>query len=164
MDWNNLINLILNSIQIIGVFIAIIIGLIISKVMELKKEKSEIIDALNDIDNELMINNEQLEQLEEDNYNYYKYDSVYDIVNSILEKEEYNFDANIPYVSIDIQKEFFEYVQQYMIKVYEKMKAKKILEECKKELKIENNSIEEVIAEEMYDWRGSLKNNIGKSP
>ena len=71
MDWNNLINLILNSIQIIGVFIAIIIGLIISKVMELKKEKSEIIDALNDIDNELMINNEQLEQLEEDNYNYY---------------------------------------------------------------------------------------------
>ena len=154
MDWNNLINLILNSIQIIGVFIAIIIGLIISKVMEIKKEKSEIIDALNDIDNELMINNEQLEQLEEDNYNYYKYDSVYDIVNSILEKEEYNFDANIPYVSIDIQKEFFEYVQQYMIKVYEKMKAKKILEECKKELKIENNSIEEVIAEEMYDWRG----------
>ena len=154
MDWNNLINLILNSIQIIGVVIAIIIGLIISKVMELKKEKSEIIDALNDIDNELMINNEQLEQLEEDNYNYYKYDSVYDIVNSILEKEEYNFDANIPYVSIDIQKEFFEYVQQYMIKVYEKMKAKKILEECKKELKIENNSIEEVIAEEMYDWRG----------
>ena len=101
-----------------------------------------------------MINNEQLEQLEEDNYNYYKYDSVYDIVNSILEKEDYNFDANIPYVSIDIQKEFFEYVQQYMIKVYEKMKAKKILEECKKELKIENNSIEEVIAEEMYDWRG----------
>ena len=154
MDWNNLINLILNSIKIIGEFIAIIIGLIISKVMELKKEKSEIIDALNDIDNELMINNEQLEQLEEDNYNYYKYDSVYDIVNSILEKEEYNFDANIPYVSIDIQKEFFEYVQQYMIKVYEKMKAKKILEECKKELKIENNSIEEVIAEEMYDWRG----------
>lgn len=154
MDWNNLINLILNSIQIIGVFIAIIIGLIISKVMELKKEKSEIIDALNDIDNELMINNEQLEQLKEDNYNYYKYDSVYDIVNSILEKEDYNFDANIPYVSIDIQKEFFEYVQQYMIKVYEKMKAKKILEECKKELKIENNSIEEVIAEEMYDWRG----------
>ena len=153
MDWNNLINLILNSIQIIGVFIAIIIGLIISKVMELKKEKSEIIDALNDIDNELIINNEQLEQLKEDIYNYYKYDSVYDIVNSILEKEDYNFDANIPYVSIDIQKEFFEYVQQYMIKVYEKMKDKKILEECKKELKIENNSIEEIIAEEMYEWR-----------
>ena len=32
MEWDNLIELILNSIQIIGIFIAIIIGLIISKV------------------------------------------------------------------------------------------------------------------------------------
>jgi len=43
MEWDNLIELILNSIQIIGVFIAIIIGLIISKVMDLKKEKNEVI-------------------------------------------------------------------------------------------------------------------------
>lgn len=37
MEWNSLIDLILDSIQIIGIFIAIIIGLVISKVMELKK-------------------------------------------------------------------------------------------------------------------------------
>ena len=42
MEWNTLLELVLNSIQIIGIFIAIIIGLIISKVMDLKKEKSEI--------------------------------------------------------------------------------------------------------------------------
>ncbi len=41
MEWDNLIDLILNSIQIIGVFIAIVIGLIISKVMDLKKEKTK---------------------------------------------------------------------------------------------------------------------------
>ena len=35
-----MIKLLLNSIQIIGVFIAIILGLVISKVMELTKEKS----------------------------------------------------------------------------------------------------------------------------
>ena len=35
MEWNTLLELILNSIQIIGIFIAIIIGLIISKVMDL---------------------------------------------------------------------------------------------------------------------------------
>ena len=40
-----------------------------------------------------------------------------------------------------------------MVKVYEKLKDKKTLEDCKKELKIENNSLEEIIAEEMYDWR-----------
>ena len=49
MEWNNLINLILNSIQIIGVFIAIVIGLIISKVMDLKKEKNEVIDIIEDL-------------------------------------------------------------------------------------------------------------------
>lgn len=53
MEWDNLIELILNSIQIIGIFIAIIIGLIISKVMDLKKEKSETIDTIEDINNEL---------------------------------------------------------------------------------------------------------------
>ena len=34
MEWDDLIGLILNSIEIIGVFIAIIIGLIISKVID----------------------------------------------------------------------------------------------------------------------------------
>ena len=143
MEWNTLLELILNSIQIIGIFIAIIIGLIISKVMDLKKEKSEIIDALGDIDNEIETTNEQLEKLKEANYDFYKEDNVYDIVHSILEQEEYQFN----------QKDFFKYVKQSMVKVYEKLKDKKTLEDCKKELKIENNSLEEIIAEEMYDWR-----------
>ena len=106
MEWNTLLELILNSIQIIGIFIAIIIGLIISKVMDLKKEKSEIIDALGDIDNEIETTNEQLEKLKEANYDFYKEDNVYDIVHSILEQEEYQFNDNIPYVSIDYQKDF----------------------------------------------------------
>lgn len=152
MEWNTLVELILNSIQIIGIFIAITIGLIISKVMDLKKEKSEMIDAISDIDNEIETTNEQFEKLKEDNYNFYKKDNIYDIVNSILEQKEYQFN-NIPYVSIDYQKDFFEYVKKYMMKVYEKLKDKKTLEECKKELKIENYSVEETIAEEMYDWR-----------
>lgn len=153
VDWNNLIELILNNIQIIGIFIAIIIGLIISKVMDLKREKAEIIDLLSDIDNELKINNEQFHKLEEKNYYYYKNDNIYDIVNSILEQQEYEFSDNIPYISIEYQKEFYDYVKQYMFKIYEKMKDKKTLEECKKELNIRNYSPEEIIAEEMYDWR-----------
>lgn len=125
MEWNTLVELILNSIQIIGIFIAITIGLIISKVMDLKKEKSEMIDAISDIDNEIETTNEQFEKLKEDNYNFYKKDNIYDIVNSILEQKEYQFN-NIPYVSIDYQKDFFEYVKKYMMKVYEKLKDKKL--------------------------------------
>ena len=63
MNLNNLIDLILNSIQIIGIFIAIIIGLVISKVMELKKEKEEVSEEIEDLDNELETLNKQFEEL-----------------------------------------------------------------------------------------------------
>ena len=87
MEWNNLIELILNSIQIIGVFIAIIIGLIISKVTELKKEKSEILDTVEDIDNELYTMNDQFDKLKEDNYKFYKEENVYSMIDLIMEGE-----------------------------------------------------------------------------
>lgn len=154
MEWKDLIDLILNSIQIIGIFIAIIIGLIISKVMDLKKEKSEINDTIIDIDNELNTLNEQFEKLKEDNYLFYKQDNVYEIINSILEKKEYDYDENIPYVNIEYQKEFFNYVKEYMIKVVDKYKKDISIEELKNELDIKENSIEEIIAEEIYYyWR-----------
>ena len=76
MEWDNLIDLILNSIQIIGVFIAIVIGLIISKVMDLKKEKNEAVDIIEDINNELENMNKQFEKLKEDNYKFYKENSI----------------------------------------------------------------------------------------
>lgn len=59
MEWDNLIDLILNSIKIIGIFITIIIGLIISKAMDLKNE--------------------------EDNYKFYKEENVYSMIDLIFE-------------------------------------------------------------------------------
>lgn len=154
MDWNNLIDLILNSIQIIGVFIAIIIGLVISKVMELKKEKEEISDTIVDIDNELETLNKQFEELKEDNYNFYKEDCVYDMIESILKGEEYEFYDNIPYISIDEQKQFYSYIKEYGSKVVDFFEKDITMEQCIKELKVMPNSIEETIIEEIYDWRG----------
>ena len=154
MEWDNLIDLILNSIQIIGIFIAIIIGLVISKVMELKKEKEEILDAIEDMDNELETLNKQFEKLKEDNYNFYKEDYVYDIIKSILSGKEYKFYDNIPYVSIDEQKQFYSYIKEYGLKVVDFLKKDITMEQCIKELKVLPDSIEKTIIEEIYDWRG----------
>lgn len=154
MDWNNLIDLILNSIQIIGIFIAIIIGLVISKVIELKKEKEEISDTIVDIDNELETLNKQFEDLKEDNYNFYKEDCVYDIIESILKGKEYEFYDNIPYVSIDEQKQFYSYIKEYGSKVVDFLEKDITIEQCIKELKVLPDSVEETIIEEIYDWRG----------
>lgn len=153
MEWNNLIDLILNSIQIIGIFIAIIIGLVISKVMELKKEKEEISDTIEDIDSELEILNKQFKELKEDNYNFYKADCVYDMIESIINGEKYEFYDNIPYVSINEQKEFYSYIKEYGAKVVDCLERDVRKEQCIKELKVVPDSIEETIIEEIYDWR-----------
>ncbi len=99
MEWDNLIELILNSIQIIGVFIAIIIGLIISKVMDLKKEKNEAIDTIEDITNELENMNKQFNGLKEEQYEFYKEDSVFAIIDLIFEGKECEISNSVPYIS-----------------------------------------------------------------
>ena len=151
MDWNNLVDLVLNSIQIIGIFIAIIIGLVISKVMDLKKEKEEVSDIIEDTDNELETLNKQFKELKEDNYNFYKEDNVYELLESILKGEEYKFIDNVPYVSIDEQKDFFCYIKEYVSKVESFLEKDKNMEQCLQELKVEPSSVEEKIVEKIYN-------------
>lgn len=154
MDWNNLIDLILNSIQIIGIFIAIIIGLLITKVMDLKKEKEEVSDTIEDLDNELETLNKQFEELKQENYNFYKEDNVYEMIQSILKGEEYKYIDSIPYVTVEEQKRFYSYIKEFGGKVLSVMEKNKTMVECIKELNAKPNSVEETIIEELYDWRG----------
>lgn len=151
MEWHNLIELILNSIQIIGVFIAIIIGLIISKVMDLKKEKNEAIDTIEDINNELENMNKQFDKLKEENYKFYKEDNVYSIIDLIFEEKECEISYSIPYISEQDQKDFYEYVKEYILKVVEIVDSNISIEQCKRKLKVEKYSVEEMIVDEIYE-------------
>jgi len=150
MEWDDLIGLILNSIEIIGVFIAIIIGLIISKVIDLKKEKNEVVDTIEDIDNELENMNKQFEKLKQENYKFYKEDNLYSMIDLIFDEKECEISYSLPYISEQDQKDFYEYVKKYINKVIENI-DKNTLEQCKKKLKVEKNSIEEMIIDEIYE-------------
>lgn len=150
MEWDDLIGLILNSIEIIGVFIAIIIGLIISKVIDLKKEKNEVVDTIEDIDNELENMNKQFEKLKQENYKFYKEDNLYSMIDLIFDEKECEISYSLPYISEKDQKDFYEYVKKYINKVIENI-DKNTLEQCKKKLKVEKNSIEEMIIDEIYE-------------
>lgn len=151
MGWDNLIELILNSIQIIGIFIAIIIGLIISKVMDLKKEKSETIDTIEDINNELENMNKQLDKLKEENYKFYKEDNVYSIINLIFEGKECEVSYSIPYISEQDQKDFYKYVKDFMLKIAKIISNHISIDECKEQLNVEKCSVEEMIIDEIYE-------------
>lgn len=151
MEWNELSNLILNSIQIIGIFIAIIIGLIISKVIELKKEKSEIEETIEDINNELVNMQEQFNKLKEDNYNFYKQDNIYEIIDLIFEDREFVADDSIPYVTEKEQNELYCFIKDYMLKVADIAADGNNADSCKKILKIKKYSIEDTIIDELYE-------------
>lgn len=150
MEWEDLIGLILNSIEIIGVFIAIIIGLIISKVLDLKKEKNEVIDTIEDINNELENMNKQFDKLKEQNYNFYKENNVYSMIDLIFDEKECEILYSIPYISEEDQKDFYEYVKKYINKVIENIEDN-TSDKCKKKLKVKKNSIEEMIIDEIYE-------------
>lgn len=123
MEWNEMIELLLNSIQIIGVFIAIILGLVISKVMELKKEKSELLDFIEEIDIELNHLKNRFDKLKKENYEFYKEDNVYSVINSIFEKEEFEMSNSIPYISEREQKDYYNHVKDYISQVLKVIKS-----------------------------------------
>jgi len=86
MEYNELIDLLLNSIQIVGIFTAIVVGLVVSKIISLKTEQNELESKISDIDKELLVINNQLNKKKEENYNYYIENTVYDILDAIFEK------------------------------------------------------------------------------
>lgn len=151
MEWNEMIELLLNSIQIIGVFIAIILGLVISKVMELKKEKSELLDFIEEIDIELNHLKNRFDKLKKENYEFYKEDNVYFVINSIFEKEEFEMSNSIPYISEREQKDYYNHVKEYISQVLKVIKSGASLEECKRILKVEKYSVEDTIVDETYE-------------
>lgn len=147
MEWNEMIELLLNSIQIIGVFIAIILDLVISKVMELKKEKSELLDFIEEIDIELNHLKNRFDKLKKENYKFYKEDNVYSVINSIFEKEEFEMSNSIPYISEREQKDYYNHVKEYISQVLKVIKSGASLEECKRILKVEKYSVEDTIVD-----------------
>lgn len=147
MEWNEMIELLLNSIQIIGVFIAVILGLVISKVMELKKEKSELLDFIEEIDIELNHLKNRFDKLKKENYKFYKEDNVYSVINSIFEKEEFEMSNSIPYISEREQKDYYNHVKEYISQVLKVIKSGASLEECKRILKVEKYSVEDTIVD-----------------
>ena len=58
---------------------------------------------------------EQFEKLKKENYNFYKEDNIYEIIDLIFEDSEFITDDNIPYVSEKEQRDFYFYVKSKKI-------------------------------------------------
>ena len=56
-------------------------------------------------------------------------------------------------IKTDEQKKFFSYVKEYSSKVMGLIEKNITKAQCVKKLNSTHNSIEEIIIEELYDWR-----------
>lgn len=156
MEYSDIIDLLSNSIQIIGIFVAIIIGLVVSKILSIKEEQEQLKVKINDSEKQLKVMKKQLEKAKEENYRYYKEDTIDEIMYSVFsEGKEYDYLSDkTPYVENEYKEKFYNYIMEDVIKkAYHSFKDDNIeLEKYKKENKIKKDSIEEYAINELYDW------------
>lgn len=156
MKYEELISILLNSIEIIGIFVAIVVGLVVSKILSLKTEQSQLKSRISDIDKELQTMENQYSIKKEENYDYYKEDVIYDILDSIFDEKEPDFLMDkIPHIEDNYKEEFYNYVTKYIYDLKDVIdNGKTSIEECKKRLKVKENSIEDIIINEIYERCG----------
>ncbi len=155
MCYKDLIDILLNSIQIIGIFVAIIVGLVVSKILSLKTEQNDLRVRISDIDKELLVMEEQLKKKKKENYKYYEENAVYDIIDSIFDDDVQKYDFlsdHTPFVENDYKEKFYNHIMDVLKKAYESFKTDDfVLEEYKKENKIKKDSIEELAIDLMIE-------------
>lgn len=160
MDYEELIDLLLDSVQIIGIFLAIVVGLVVSKILNMKTEQNELKDNIEDINKELEIYNVRLSKKKEENLNYYKESVIYDLIDCIIENKQIKYTNDTPYISIEEKQDFTEWVKKYINEIVREILDKnnnpdntKIIiskEEIKKKKNIKPDSLEEIIIDELY--------------
>lgn len=146
---DSILNLIFNNIEIIGVFIAIIGGLVASKIISLNTEKDEINNNLKDIEEEIVaikksISIKKKEGLE--NYKEYVFDNIID---SLIDDEEFDlYDYNNPFISNKEREKFYDYVKSFFIKIITMIiKEDKKKKEIFRELNLIKGSLDYKICE-----------------
>lgn len=105
---------------------------------------------------ELKVMKKQLKKTKEENYEYYKRETIDEIMYSIFQKgEKYDYYSDkTPFIENEYKEKFCNYIIEEIIKkAYHSFKDNKIkLDDYKKINNIKKDSIEEYAIDELYDW------------
>ena len=152
-DLENILKFSSDNIQIIGIFIAIIGGLVATKLLNAKIEKDTLIEKLTRINKEIEFNNNKKSNKEKKIYLKKKEDYMYYIYDKILEDE---FDIN-DYEDYGLTKEqrleIIEEIKELIkkaLEIFKEKHKKSDVEYILKQNHIQENTIEHTI----YDYVG----------
>lgn len=155
MCYKDLIDILLNSIQVIGIFVAIVVGLVVSKILSLKTEQSDLKVRISDIDKELLVMEEQLKKKKKENYKYYEENVVYDIIDSIFDNDVEKYDYlsdNTAFVENEYKEKFYNHIMEVLRDAHKSFVEDKVtLEDYKKKTKIKKDSMEELAIDLLYE-------------
>ena len=152
-DLKNILSYANANIQIIGIFIAIIGGLVATKLLNAKIEKDTLKEKLNKIEKEINFNEEKKSSKEQKIYLKKRKDDIYYIYDKIIKKD---FDVS-NYDDYDLTEEqrlnIIDEIKKIMaeaIKIFKEKHKKSEVEKILKKNHIKENTIEYTI----YDYVG----------
>jgi septal ring factor EnvC (AmiA/AmiB activator) len=156
---SEIINFLSLNIQIIGVFIAIIGGLVATKILSLNAEKDELRAKINSCDKEIKYINKTLNQNKKLNERIYQEDILCEIMDSIIERRE-EFDLmeyQNPYISREMRENFYNHVISVVLEGLKSIREnKESLEEVSKTLNVKKGTIDYKILEDLYERVGQV--------
>ena len=163
-DLENILTFSRDNIQIIGIFIAIIGGLVATKLLNAKIEKDTLIEKLTRINKEIEFNNNKKINKEKKIYLKKKEDYMYYIYDKILEE---GFDIN-DYEDYGLTKEqrlsIIEEIKELIkkaLEIFKEKHKKSDVEFILKKKHIQENTIEHTIYEYVGYETGDYTNNTG---
>lgn len=152
-DLKNIIEYTNSNMQIIGIFIAIIGGLIATKLLNLKIEKDTLLEKLDKINKEIDFNKQRIEKNEEKIYLKNKEDFIYCIYDKNIFDDDFNLEDYDDYGLTLEQREKILYEVKVMkakaYKLFEKKHSKDDVNRILKENHIKEDTIEYLIYDDI---------------
>lgn len=150
MEITEISDLLLMSIQIIGIFVAIIGGLLASKLLSMNEEKEQTNSKIELLEKKIKHNDNKMKKLVTTCYERYKLHDYDLIIDQLFDNDwKYNiYEYKNPYVNKDMRETFVNEVFQVIKDIEEDVKVNNLSnkEICNKHNFIEN-SIEQKIVE-----------------
>lgn len=144
----DVMNLLLNSINIVGIFVAIVVGMVVSKIMSFNAEKSELNVNINDSKNKLNEIKKQYDNLISKKQTMCKEKIGYELLNCFERMENYAFINEYiewmcdEYVTIEFIENFHQNLHELLTKFDRVKNNHQEINKFMKENNVLDNSIE----------------------
>lgn len=153
IEYDEIISLLLTSIEIVGIIIAIVVGMLGTKILAQKEDKSNIEDKLSDLDEEISIKKKELKNKMDENIYYCENSIIEDMVYCFLVGDKYNpSEYNYDYFDKAVHEKFSKKVTSELIEIskYSHNNPDSDYSKSKTDLNVKDSTLKDRVLFEYY--------------